>query len=133
MQKESRSIVFYDGDCGFCNRTVQFVLSNNRKKNVYFAALQSEFSESFFKGNSNITPDLSTFYFYDGKKLYDRSTAGLKLSQQLRFPFPLMILFWIVPKGLRDLFYNMIAKRRHRINRGFCVIPNKEDSSRFIR
>jgi Uncharacterized protein conserved in bacteria len=39
-------VLLYDGVCGFCNKTVQTILEQDKKGVLKFAALQSEFGES---------------------------------------------------------------------------------------
>ena len=73
------NIVFYDGECGFCNRTVQFILKHERNQQILFSSLQSDFSKDFFKENNFPTPDLSTFYFFTEGVLLQKSTGGLKV------------------------------------------------------
>ena len=133
MSQEERLIVFYDGDCGFCNRSVQFVLKNDRQSRIYFSALQSDWSVNFFHEQGMGKPDMSTFYFWNGTKMYKRSTAALKVLTFLRFPWPLFFLFIIVPRFFRDWVYNQIAQRRHRIQSGFCVLPDHEQQKRFLK
>ena len=118
-----KPIVFYDGDCGLCNRSVAFVLKYEKNQEIHFAAIQSEFTDRFFNKNNWDKPDLSTVYFYYHGKLYAKSTAALKIGRFLRFPRSLMRCFLIVPKFIRDGVYNFIAKRRKRISNGFCVMP----------
>ena len=60
-----KPIVFYDGDCGLCNRSVAFVLKHEKSPVIHFAAIQSEFTIEIFKKNNWETPDLSTVYFYE--------------------------------------------------------------------
>jgi predicted DCC family thiol-disulfide oxidoreductase YuxK len=132
MVNEKRLILFYDGDCGFCNRSVQFVLNNDKRERFYFSALQSEWTHTFFESQNIQSPDLSTFYFWDGNKLHERSTAGLRVLTYLRFPWPMMFVFIIAPKFIRDWVYNQIAKRRHRIQSGFCALPTAQQKKRFL-
>jgi predicted DCC family thiol-disulfide oxidoreductase YuxK len=132
MRKEERLILFYDGDCGFCNRSVQFVLNNDKRERFYFSALQSNWTQEFFGAYDFQKPDLSTFYFWDGKQLHERSTAGLHVLTYLRFPLPLLFVLILVPKLLRNWVYNQIAKRRHRIHIGFCVLPTTNQKKRFL-
>lgn len=125
-------IVFFDGDCGFCNRSVQFALNHERKQEIHFCALQSEFAKNFFRERNFPQPDLSTFYFWDGKRIHQKSGAGLRLAAYMRFPTNLLFGFIIVPKVIRDYVYDVIAKRRHRISAGFCMLPTPEQKKRFI-
>ena len=129
---ETRKIVFYDGDCGFCNRTIQLILNNEKGSILYFCALQSESALSLFKQHQLPAPDMSTFYFFDGR-FYSKSTAAIKLSAYLKFPYSLMWFGWFVPRFLRDWMYDVVAKRRQQLASGFCVIPSPKQGKRFIR
>lgn len=126
-------IVFYDGDCGFCNKTVQFLLRNEKSKIITFAALQSDFAKHFFVDNNFDTPDLSTFYYWDGSKLFSKSAGALKLLNQLKNRFQILKIGYLIPTKIRDKVYDFVANRRHKISNGFCVIPSAEDKSRFIK
>ena len=127
-----RLIVFYDGDCGFCNRSVAFILKKDRTKRIEFAAIQSEFTKSLFRDNGWPQPDLSTFYFYEKGNKFEKSTGALKMAKYLKFPSVLLTFFWIVPRFIRDAVYDSIAKHRRNLSRDFCVMPSIEERKRFI-
>lgn len=127
-----KPIVFYDGDCGLCNRSVAFVLKHEKAQVIHFAAIQSEFTINIFKKNNWETPDLSTVYFYEKGTLNQKSTAALKIGRYLKAPRSWMIAFLIVPRFIRDGVYNFIAKRRKRISKGYCVMPKPGDKERFL-
>ena len=132
MTNSNDLIVFYDGECGFCNRTVAFVLSHDKSKSIRFASIQSEFTIGLFEQRGFEAPDLSTFYFLENGALYKKSTAALRLLKYFSFPLSLLPIFWIIPRFIRDGVYDSIAKRRKRLSKGYCVVPAKEDSDRFI-
>lgn len=123
-------IVFYDGDCGFCNSAVQFILAR-KKREFYFAPLQSDLAESALSAH-NITINLDTIYFLKNGKVYNRSSAALQICRGLKGGYPLLFGFYMVPKFLRDPIYNFIAKRRHKLRTGYCLIPLANDRQFFI-
>ena len=127
-----KQIVFYDGDCGLCNRSVAFVLKHEREKTIYFASIQSDFTKKLFEKREWKAPDLSTVYFLDEGELFEKSTAALKIGRYLKAPKSWMRTLLIVPKFIRDAVYNFIAKRRKRISKGFCVMPAPGDKERFL-
>ena len=129
---EDRSIVFYDGECGFCQSTVQIILSNDKSSLIHFASIQSSFTTSFFQSINEPIPDLSTFYFYHNGQLYTKSNAALNVARLLKFPFPLLFIFKIIPKFIRDFSYDLIAKNRLKLASNSCRIPTVEEKSRFI-
>jgi predicted DCC family thiol-disulfide oxidoreductase YuxK len=126
-------IVFYDGDCGLCNRSVQYILAHKKKdRPVYFAALQSEFSNQFFSKKSEPIPDLSSLVVYTGEQFLYQSDGVLFLSDFLR-NHRIIGIFRIIPKFLRNFCYRMIATNRKRIgNQSTCHIPSGEDKHLFL-
>lgn len=125
-------VVFYDGECGFCNRTVQFILDHERRSEVHFCALQSDAARVFFAEKNFPKPDLSTFYFWDGREMFERSTGALHVATHLKFPFSWVRIGWILPRFMRDGMYNWIAKRRHKLSKQQCALPTPEQRKRFI-
>jgi len=132
MELDSRHIVFYDGDCGFCNRSVAWILKRDVTKEILFASIQSEFTTSFFENNKFDTPDLSTFYFYANHELSSKSNAALKVAKHFSKLWQLLAIGVIVPRFMRDYVYDVIAKRRQRIAKGYCFIPSQEVKKRFL-
>lgn len=133
MEKIPDLLVLYDGECGFCNRSVAFILKWERSNEVHFAAIQSEFTQTLFKEKNWPVPDLNTFYFIRNGEKFERSTAAMNLMAYLRSPVSWLRVFRILPTRFRDWCYNFVANRRTRISKGFCVLPNEEQSKRFIR
>jgi len=133
--KQSRNlpdrIVFYDGDCGFCNTSVQFVL-NHRKCDIYFAALQSDLSKKEL-AKRGVTIQMNTLYFLENGKLYKKSSGALRIAKYLKGLFPL--LYWIgiiFPRFIRDWVYDQVAKNRHKIRPGACALPRPEEKKLFL-
>jgi predicted DCC family thiol-disulfide oxidoreductase YuxK len=136
MEESSNSsekrIIFYDGDCCFCNTSVQFIL-NHRKKEFYFAALQSDFAKTKIEEEEGISIKMNTLYYLEKGQLYEKSTAALRISRGLKGAYPIFFYFGIIfPKFIRDVVYDFIAKRRNKINPGFCALPSEEDRKFFL-
>ena len=132
MKSMQQNIVFYDGDCGFCNRSVAWVIKRDQTEQIFFASIQSEFTTNFFTKNEFDLPDLSTFYFYSNGKLYSKSTAGLKVVKHFSGLCKMLGVGVIVPRSIRDFFYDAIAKRRQKISKGYCFIPLGNEKLRFL-
>ena len=132
MDIEGKKIVFYDGECGFCNRSIAFVLKKDKSKSILFASIQSDFTTSLFQNNNWDEPDLSTFYLYEKDGLYQKSNAALRVARNFKFPYSLLQSFWIVPRFIRDGVYNSVAKHRKKISKGYCYVPNSLEKELFI-
>lgn len=126
-------IVFYDGECGLCNRFVQFVLDHDTKGRVWLAPLQGE---TFRQRCPDFgPPDLQTVLLLDGGRLYQRSSAVLRVMRQLRRPWPLLgRLGAVIPRPIRDWSYDLIAVRRYRWfgPADSCRLPSPQERARLL-
>ncbi|MBN4077542.1 DUF393 domain-containing protein [bacterium AH-315-C20] len=77
MESIKQPIIFYDGHCGFCHSSIQFVL-DNRKRDFYFCALQSNYAKKVLSENK-IELKMDTIYYLNNGRLHDKSTAKYKI------------------------------------------------------
>tara|TARA_B100001059_G_scaffold14746_1_gene11983 strand:+ start:77 stop:460 length:384 start_codon:yes stop_codon:yes gene_type:complete len=124
-------IIFYDAACPLCSRVVRFILRQERNQNLFFSALQGEHAKSFLPGEGIDHIDMKTFYLFRSGVIYDRSTAALRLVPYLKWYFSIFLVFWIVPKSLRDFVYSLISKYRYGLFKERCEI-GKVESRRML-
>lgn len=130
--KSEISIFFYDGDCGFCNKTVMFLL-NRTPDSLHFCSLQSNFAKETLEkyGIANINFD--TAYLLVEDKIYQKSSAILKSLTFINILYKAIgNILLLIPKRLRDKTYTEIAKKRLKLSSSNCRILNKMEQSRFI-
>ena len=127
---ENNPIIFYDGVCGLCDRSVQFIIKHDKKKIFRFATLQSEFASKIL--GTNITFD--SFIFYEKEKVFYQSTAALMMFKKLGGLLSWLYIFIIVPAFIRNAVYNFIAKNRYKWFGKFdsCKIPTQEQRALFL-
>ena len=126
-------VIFFDGVCNLCNRSVQFVIKRDRAKKFRFASLQGK-SAAFVLKELNISPaDSDSFILLENDKVYTRSTAALRVLRELGGLWKLFYVFIIVPPFIRDGIYNFIARKRYKWfgKREECMIPTPELKERF--
>lgn len=131
LPTENKDIVLFDGICGLCNRSVKFILKKEKTNDLLFSPLQSEFAKAQLS-NFNIQTD-SIVYIHNNKA-YTKSGAALRLCLQLKYFWPLMAVFLIVPSFIRDYVYDFIAKNRITWfgTAEYCEVMTPEIKSRFI-
>jgi predicted DCC family thiol-disulfide oxidoreductase YuxK len=49
MKKEEKIVLLFDGDCNFCNATVNFILLRDRHDRFRFGALQSDIGKKLLE------------------------------------------------------------------------------------
>jgi predicted DCC family thiol-disulfide oxidoreductase YuxK len=134
------SVMLYDGSCGFCARTVQFVLDREReRRTLCFAPLDGAFAGARREAHPELRGVDSIVLVtreLDGReRVAVRSEAALAIAAYLGGPWrPLARVSAWVPRVLRDRVYDVVARHRHRIlrDRSVCLIPTEQQRSRFL-
>ena len=128
------SLILFDGVCNFCNSSVNFVIDRDRKNIFKFASLQSEAGQKILKDNNLPLNEFNTFLLLERGKLYDKSTAALKVTRNLGGLLKLLYVFIIVPPFIRNFFYNLIARNRYKWfgKKDSCRIPTPKERAKFI-
>ena len=81
---EHLPVLLYDGVCGFCNQTVQMILRRDRRGQLRFAALQSEFGSSVIARHPELQAVDSVVYLDRSaghERIFIRSEAALRVAQ----------------------------------------------------
>ncbi len=130
----NKKIVLFDGVCNFCNYWVNFIIDRDNKNLFLFSSLQSKAGQELLKRFKLPTDEFDTFILVDGDTYLTKSDAVISIARCLRgFPKAL-VLCKILPKFLRDLFYDLIAKNRYKMfgRKDSCRIPTAEEKSKFL-
>ena len=128
------TIVLFDGVCNLCNGAVQFLLRRDRRRRFRFAALQSAAGRALLAEYGLPTETLETLVVLESGKARLRSAAALHLARRLPWPWPLLAVFTILPRPLRDALYAFVARHRYRWfgRRESCRLPSAETADRFL-
>ena len=120
-------LLFFDSDCLFCNFWVQFVFKKDKKKQIYFAPLQSDYAAKYlFPLVGHQYKNLNTLYLYHEGKVYEKSQAVLKICELLGGYFLFLLIFKLFPTYFSDFFYDLLAKNRHKIMKNSCILIRDE-------
>lgn len=137
VNPSNRAILFFDGDCGFCNRNVRFLIRRDKHKRLYFAPLQGVAAQAIVP--LKYRQSLSTI-------VYHRPIAHNKYSINTRSDAVLLALIdvgglWrfiakcirLLPARFRDGCYDRIANNRKRLSGNTtCKLPTKEEHARIL-
>lgn len=113
-------VIFYDGECGLCQRSIRVIMSWDKKHELLFAPLNGETYKSLFDKKS----DMSTVVFFSGGELFAKSDALIEVLQVLGGFGKLAVILKIIPRFIRDTLYNFIAGQRKKVS---CVILVKDE------
>lgn len=105
------SIVLFDGTCGLCEKSVQFIIHHDHAGRFRFAPLQSDIAIQLLQKHG-LDPQIDTVVLIEGDQSYTKSTAALKIALDLDEPWPLAGLLGFVPIDWRDSVYEFICRHR---------------------
>jgi predicted DCC family thiol-disulfide oxidoreductase YuxK len=126
-------LILFDGHCMLCNRSILWIIRNDRSGIFEFAPLQSDYAKKKLseRGYSFQTIPDSVCLLND-KGVYFESNALLEIVSKIpRYHY--LSLFRILPTWFRNLLYRFIARNRHRIwgKTEKCLIPDSKLKDRI--
>lgn len=133
LARETHPIVFFDGVCGLCNKSVDFIMSRDPDGIFRFSPLQGETARAMLSPED--VANLSTFVLFNDGRFYKRSSAVMRVLWTLggwwRVP---AVLLAIIPPPVRDLGYRAVVANRYRMfgKKETCRMPTPEERARFL-
>lgn len=129
----ARCILFFDGVCGLCNKSVDFVLARDQEGHFQFAPLQGETARQLLSPAD--ASDLSSMVLLVYGRTFRQSSAAVRILWQLSLGWRILgTLLWLVPLPIRNLGYRLIACNRYRFfgRHETCRMPTPAERSRFL-
>ena len=81
------------------------------------------------------TDHFETMLYVEGDRCFEKSEAAFEIISKLGFPWSIVSIFRIVPRGLSNWLYDRVALNRYRLFGKYeqCVLPNPDHDSRFLK
>ena len=133
----SRQVLLYDGLCGFCNATVQFILRHESRQTLLFAPLEGSFAAGVIERHSQLK-EIDSLVWVEGEgaeeRLEVRSGAVLAVARYMGSIWRLLTVLWIIPRPIRDFGYDQFARRRFTLFGRYrsCPVPSTTVQARFL-
>jgi predicted DCC family thiol-disulfide oxidoreductase YuxK len=130
----THSIIFFDGVCNLCDATVHWVIKHDKKNVFRFASLQSDFAKKTLQDYTTKKPIPDSLVLLENNKIYVKSDAALRIVKKLSGIYSLLYAFIVLPRFVRDLIYDLVAKNRYKWfgKKENCLIPEASLMSKFI-
>ncbi len=97
-----------------------------------YSPLQGEAAKQYLEEADR--SQLNSLALWDGQRILRKSSAVLKCLTDIGGFWGLARVFYIVPEGLRDWGYDLIAQNRYRFfgKHDTCRIPTEEEKKQFL-
>ncbi|WP_281658301.1 thiol-disulfide oxidoreductase DCC family protein [Halobacillus sp. Cin3] len=128
------AIILFDGDCHFCDKSVQFIIQRDPRSRFQFASLQGDKGRELLL-QYNIPDDTDSLVLIQNGKARLESTAALTISRQLKGFWKLTYFLILIPRPLRNAFYRWFASNRYKWfgkKDVTCPIPSPDVRKRFL-
>lgn len=127
-------IILFDGVCNLCNGAVTFIIKRDKNNLFKFATLQRDIAEELLIDKLSDKELLDSIVLIENGKQYTKSSAALRIAKNLSGAYPLLYIFMVIPKFLRDWVYSIIAKNRYKWfgKKDACMIPTPELKKKFL-
>lgn len=122
-----------------CNQLVQFLLKRDKTDRLRYASLQSDFAGKVLLRHGLNPSDLDTVcvvlnFEEAGEQVLTRSTAIIEVVKDLGGIWQLVAAGKIIPRPIRDVAYELVAKNRYRMFGKFetCMLPEPRHRMKFL-
>ncbi len=144
VQRESEHhglapLLLYDGTCGLCSASVQFILRHERQHTLRFATLEGAVGSDIRRRHSQLHGVDSMVWVEPpsgghAETVSVKSAAALRAARYMGGPWRLLAVGRLLPPKLRDGIYDWIAQHRHSLSASApqCFVPAPHQTSRFL-
>ena len=128
----SQTIVFIDDDCIFCNYWGNYILNNDKSKSIFISSSRSNIYLETKKRFQKFPNYKETIILYHKGRNYERSSAVIKIALIMNNWQKIAVIGYIIPRFIRDFFYNIISRNRKNIMTDICVIDKLKIRDKYI-
>ncbi|MCH9809312.1 MAG: thiol-disulfide oxidoreductase DCC family protein [Alphaproteobacteria bacterium] len=131
---DDNPIIIFDGVCVMCSAWARFILKHDRSERYRLLPAQTDLGAALYHHYGLNPIDYETNVLIENGRAYFKSTGTIRMFVSLGLPWSLMAVFRIIPEGIRDKAYEMIARNRYRWfgKRDTCYIATQAEKKRFL-
>lgn len=108
-----KPIILFDSVCNLCNGSVQFIVKKDPERYFQFASLQGITGRKLLN-QFGIDRKINSLVLIENEKVYTKSSAALRISLHLKWPWKMVSVLRFIPSIFRDFLYDKVAKNRYR-------------------
>ena len=115
-------ILFFDGECGFCDRAIRFAMARDARGQLFAAPLQGETARASLAPFAGLLQDVDSTVLYmpatarRAAKVQIHSDAALSVLRLLGGVWALFgVAGLVVPRWIRDAAYKAFGRRRFQL------------------
>ena len=131
---DDKPIIVFDGCCMLCSGWAQTVLKKDHSRRFRLLVAQSALGRALYEHYGLDADDYDTNLLIDEGRIWQKSEACIRMAEGLGSWWRMACVFRVLPLGVRDRLYDMLARNRIRWfgRRSACYVPAIENAERFV-
>ncbi|WP_323843916.1 thiol-disulfide oxidoreductase DCC family protein [Microbulbifer magnicolonia] len=131
-------IILFDSLCNLCNGWSRFVLKRDTHSRFTICRVQSPAGQKLLERLGLPLDTYETVILLEHRngdyRDFHKSDAALRIAAQLSGPWRHLAVLRYIPRPLRDLIYDAVARNRYRLfgRRDTCRLPSEVEQHRFL-
>lgn len=132
--EHEQAVIVFDGVCTLCNGWVRLLLRFDRRGRYRFAAMQGTHGRALLLQHGLDPEDPSSFLLLEQGRAWTDTAAILRVLSSLGGAWRLTGALRLLPAGLRDRGYRVLARNRYRWfgRHDQCYLPDPAQAARFL-
>lgn len=131
---DNTALFLYDSECLMCNRFIQYLITNDHSNVLFFGSLLSKEAKTLLEKRGvefNLDNPQTAILIIDDK-IYLKTDAIIQAFIQIKRWTLVMRLFTLLPKAIRDIGYDFIAKHRKIVVKNDVCLIDLKVKSRIV-
>ena len=127
-----RKIIIYDGECGFCNKSLLYIAKKDYDNHYLFISNLSIKGKEILTSEKLTKVSKNTIIVIDNNTYLTKGKAIKHISKNILINPILKIIIQHTNLKLLNILYKIVAYNRLLLSSNSCRIPTKEILSKFI-
>lgn len=125
--------MFFDGECIFCCKALQFFIKIDKEEVIRYTTLQSAEGKQI-KDKLGLSDAMESVVLIDKGEYLMKTDVTFRIFRYLNQPWKALSILRFIPSFIRDFFYNITARNRYKIFGKYdqCFIPTSSQQHLFI-
>jgi predicted DCC family thiol-disulfide oxidoreductase YuxK len=130
--RRDRPLFIFDGVCVLCSTGVRWLMRIDRRGRVEFLSAQSDLGRAIYR---HLGMELGDSYaLIDAEGTHTKTAGFFRIADALGGWWRLGKVFALVPRPLRDFFYDRLAANRYRLfgTADQCALLTPDQRARLV-
>ncbi len=128
-------VTVMDARCALCARGAAWIARNDRDEKFRIIPMQSNLGTALMRHYGMDPEDPVSWLYLELGVAHHSLGTFIRVSGQLGGRWRLLSVLYILPRGVRDWLYRLVARNRYRIfgTADMCAMPDKGVQQRLLQ